>query len=131
MRKVPPPDRGYVPVAIRFTVAELRLLEEFCAEDFRSVASWFRRAVHRGWITRETRKRKPSGLWRRRELDGEAAVSVYARLTPEERIRLNLLCDEEGVAASEWFCRQLVDELGEAPPAPPHRTVRPRRTPRL
>ncbi len=114
----------YVTVAVRLTAGELQLLEAFCAEDFRSIGSWFRRAVHRGWKTRETRRRKPSGTWRRRELGGEDPVSVYARLTVEERRRLDLICDEEGIAASEWFCRQLVEELGE-PPAQRRRSSAP------
>lgn len=49
---------------------------------------------------------------------------AWARLTESERDQLEVLCADEGVAASIWFRRRMAEHLGELEVAPAGRTRR-------
>lgn len=115
------------PVLIRVPITMSRAdrdrLVAYCEDEVRSVGSWFRWAIRRAWRSRKPPRRQPDEMLRVDPTLRNRTVA-WARLTETERDQLEVLCADEGVAASIWFRRRMAEHLGEIDLAPARRSRR-------
>jgi hypothetical protein len=106
-------DPATVRVVVKMTKEDRDALAAHCADEVRTVGSWFRLKVRRAWAKRRPPKRAPE--YQRNQGDGVSRnIDVWARLTEEERDQLDVLCGDEAVSVSIWFRRRLSEDIAQA-----------------